>query len=62
MNYLPLLVKSGLFYLICYTIGIIGKCIVAVIIACNKDLSDEKAKSITKMMSKDINIGKTKLS
>ena len=53
---LQMLLNGGLVFGICYIVAIIGKCIVAGMISKNKDMSDEKAKSITEMMSKDINI------
>lgn len=53
---LRLLLNGGLIFGICYIIAVFGKCIVASMISKNKDMSDEKAKSITEMMSKDINI------
>lgn len=43
-------------FAICYFLTILGKCIIAGIISKNKDMSDEKVKALTKMMSKDINI------
>lgn len=45
-----------LMYGICYIINIIGKCVVSYIISNKNNMSDEKIKHITKMMSKDINI------
>lgn len=53
---LDILLKGGFVYVICYIINIVGKCIVVAIISRNKDLTDNKAKFLTKMMSKDINI------
>ena len=53
---LQMLLNGGLVFGICYIVAVIGKCIVAGMISKNKDMSDEKAKSITEMMSKDINI------
>ena len=41
---------------ICYILSILGKCFVAAKISKNKDMSDEKVKSLTKMMITDINI------
>ncbi len=40
----------------CYIINIIGKCFVSYVLSRKNDVSDEKIKHITKMMSKDINI------
>lgn len=48
--------NSGFIFCICYLATVIGKCIVAAIISNCKNMSNEKAKFITKMMSKDINI------
>lgn len=53
---LKLLFDGGLIFAICYITTVVGKCIVANMITRNKNMSDEKAKSITKMMSKDINV------
>lgn len=53
---LQILLSGGLIYGICYIANIVGKCIIAAIISFNKDISDNKAKSITEMMSQDINI------
>ena len=53
---LQILLSGGFIGGICYIVAVVGKCIVAGIISKNKDMSDEKAKSITEMMSKDINI------
>lgn len=53
---LQMLLNGGLIFGICYIVAVIGKCIVAGMIPKNKDISDEKAKFIAEMMSKDINI------
>nr|DAF25635.1 MAG TPA: hypothetical protein [Caudoviricetes sp.] len=53
MEVLNLLLKGGLIYGVCYIANIIGKCYVATI---SRSTSDNKAKSFSKMMSKDINI------
>lgn len=53
---LHILLKGGLVFGICYVSAVVGKCIVAGIISKNNDMSDEKAKSLTEMMSNDINI------
>lgn len=53
---LKLLLDGGLIFGLCYMVAVIGKCIVASIVSNNNGMSDEKAKAITKMMSKDINI------
>lgn len=53
---LQMLLNGGLIFGICYIVAVIGKCIVAGMISKNKDISDEKAKFIAEMMSKDINI------
>lgn len=53
---LQMLLNGGLIFGICYIVAVIGKCIVAGIISKNNDMSDDKAKFIAEMMSKDINI------
>lgn len=57
---LELLLKGGLFgsviYGICHIVTVIGKCFVATKVSNNNQLSDNQTKSLTKMMSKDINI------
>lgn len=46
----------GIIFGIYHLVSIVGKCIVANIISQNNELSDEKTKAITEMMSKDITI------
>ena len=53
---LQMLLTGGLISGICYLGHLFAKCIVANMISKNNDMSDDKAKSLTKMMSKDINI------
>lgn len=53
---LQILLSGGLIYGICHIVTVIGKCIVATIVSKNNEISDDKAKSMTKMMSKNINI------
>ena len=53
---LQMLLNGGLIFGICYIVAVIGKCIVAGIISKKNDMSDDKAKFIAEMMSKDINI------
>ena len=53
---LQILLNGGLIGGICFIAVVVGKCIVAGMISKNKDMSDEKAKSLVQMMSKDINI------
>lgn len=53
---LQILLSGGLIFGICYVVTIIGKCIIAVIISKNKELSNQQVKYLTEMMSKDINI------
>lgn len=56
LEVLQLLLNAGLVYGICHIVTVIGKCIIALVVSHNKDLSDNKTKFLTKMMSKDINI------
>lgn len=56
LEVLQVLLSGGLIFGICYVSTIIGKCIVAAIISHNKNLTNQKAKYLTKMMSNDINI------
>lgn len=51
-----MLLNGGLIFGLCYISAIIGKCIVANIISHSKDMTDDTAKFLTEMMSKDINI------
>lgn len=53
MPIVVMLVRVGLIPAICYLATIISKCVIAFWIIKNPTLSDEKAKAITKMMSKD---------
>ena len=53
MKVLEILIAGGLISGICYIINILGKCYVAKL---SKNLSNDKVKSLSKMMSKDINI------
>jgi len=55
-NLLENLIRCGLLGGICYVANIIGKYLVARLIIKNHDISDDKVKAVTKMMSKDINI------
>ena len=47
---------TGLIFAVCYIATIVGKCIVTAIISSNNNISDEKVKYLSEMMSKDINI------
>lgn len=40
------LLDNGLIFDICYVVNVIGKCIVAAIIAHNNDMSDAKVKAL----------------
>lgn len=53
MEVLKTLLTGGLIYGICYITNILGKCYIAKV---SKNLSNDKVKSLSKMMSKDINI------
>lgn len=53
---LQILLSGGLIGGVCFISTVIGKCVVAYIISKDKHMSDDKAKSLTQMMSKDINI------
>lgn len=47
---------SAILHLLASGMNHLSKCFVAILIVCNPDLSDEKVKYLTKMMSKDISI------
>lgn len=47
---------SAILHLMASGFNNLSKCFVAILIVCNPDLSDEKVKYMTKMMSKDSNI------
>lgn len=51
-----ILLSGGFIWGACYVANVIGKCIVSKMISNNNNMSDTKAKYLTQMMSKDINI------
>nr|DAR44225.1 MAG TPA: hypothetical protein [Caudoviricetes sp.] len=56
MNILKLLISGGIFTLVAYVVAYVSKCYVALLIVSNPELSDQKANSITKMMSRNVSI------
>lgn len=51
---IKLLLSAGLFSVICFISLVIGKCLITYWIFKNPQISDEKVKFVTEMMSKDI--------
>ena len=56
IEFIKLLLSSGLIFGVCYIVTVVAKCIVAHMIIHSNSTSDDKVKYLTKMMSKDINI------
>lgn len=53
LEVLTILLSGGLIYGLCHIVTTLGKCY---IVHASKNLNDSKVKSLSKMMSKDINI------
>ncbi|WP_156059458.1 hypothetical protein [Acetivibrio ethanolgignens] len=53
MEVLKILVGGGLIYGLCHIATVLGKCYIAHV---SKNLNNSKVESLSKMMSKDINI------
>lgn len=53
LEVLQILLRGGLIYGLCHVATVLGKCYIASV---SKNLTNSKVESLSKMMSKDINI------